>query len=140
MNINLYHREADVTKLVAFIVFLLLSAVACSDKEKQQSGMPPQQMTVPVVVEKVVQKDMPVQVKAVGTVEALASVRVKPQVAGLLLSVHFKEGQNVNRGISFLRSIRAPFRRMLQKRRQIWQKTWHRPKRQESSRCVMRIW
>jgi multidrug efflux system membrane fusion protein len=60
--------------------------------------MTPQQMTVPVVVEKVVQKDMPVQVHAVGTVEALSSVRVKPQVGGLLQSVHFKEGQIVNKG------------------------------------------
>jgi membrane fusion protein, multidrug efflux system len=84
-------------KIFKFILLysFLFSLIACSDKEKQSA---PPQMAVPVVVEKVVQKDMPVQIQAVGTVEALSSVMVKPQVEGLLLMVHFKEGQNVNKG------------------------------------------
>ncbi|HSP05886.1 MAG TPA: efflux RND transporter periplasmic adaptor subunit, partial [Acidobacteriota bacterium] len=56
------------------------------------------QMTVPVVVGKVVQKEMPVQLHAVGTVEAVSTVMIKPQAAGLLLSIHFKEGQEVKKG------------------------------------------
>jgi multidrug efflux system membrane fusion protein len=81
--------------IVTVVVVML---VACSDQEKKQAAMQPQQMSVPVVVEKVIQKDMPVQIHAVGAVEALSSVRVKPQVAGLLLTVHFKEGQSVGKG------------------------------------------
>jgi multidrug efflux system membrane fusion protein len=85
-------------RILILIAVLAFSVVACSSEEKKQAGMTPQQMTVPVVVERVVQKNMPVQVQAVGTVEALTSVRVKPQVGGLLLSVHFKEGQIVTKG------------------------------------------
>ena len=82
----------------SLLISMLFFATACSDKEKHQAGVNPQQMTVPVVVEKVVKKDMPVEVHAVGTVEALASVQVLPQVGGLLLSVHFKEGEIVKKG------------------------------------------
>jgi multidrug efflux system membrane fusion protein len=84
---------------MGIIALSVLATAACSDKEKgPAAGMSPQQMSVPVVVEKVIQKDMPVQVKAVGAVEALTSVQVKPQVAGLLMKVHFKEGQIVKKG------------------------------------------
>src|SRR5262245_54038710 len=46
----------------------------------------------------VVQKPMAVDVRAVGNVEASSSVEVRPQVAGELLSVGFKEGQDVTAG------------------------------------------
>ena len=95
-NYNHRHRSARFAWIAAFI--LVIAASACSDKEKEQAAMKSQQTAVPVVVEKVVQKDMPVRVEAVGTVEALSSVRVIPQVGGLLLKVHFKEGQNVTKG------------------------------------------
>lgn len=84
--------------LIALILIILTGITACTDKESKQDAAKVQPMTVPVVVEKVVQKDMPVQVQAVGTVEALSSVSVKPQVGGLLLTVHFKEGQSVRKG------------------------------------------
>ena len=77
-------------------VAILTIVAGCSDKP--QAGINPQQASVPVVVAKVEKKDMPVQVKAVGAVEALSSVMVKPQVAGLLERVHFQEGQNVKKG------------------------------------------
>jgi len=83
-------------KITSLFFVLLFVAAGCSDKPK--AAVNPQQMTVPVVIGKVVQKDMPVQVKAVGTVEALTSVMVKPQIAGFLDQVHFQEGQNVNKG------------------------------------------
>jgi multidrug efflux system membrane fusion protein len=77
--------------------------------------MIPQQMAVPVVVDKVVRKDMPVQVQAVGTVEALSSVLVRPQVAGLLESVHFKEGQTVKKGDLLFTIDPRPFQAELAK-------------------------
>ena len=76
------------------ILSLLLFVVSCSKKDQG----PKQPMSVPVAVGKVVQKDVPVQIKAVGTVEALSSVLIKPQVAGVITNIAFKEGQLVNKG------------------------------------------
>lgn len=44
------------------------------------------------------QRDVPVQLQAPGTVTALRSVEVKPQVASVVTQVHVREGQNVKRG------------------------------------------
>lgn len=54
--------------------------------------------TVPVVAEKAVLRDMPIEVTAIGTVEAYLSVSVRAQVAGPLLEAHFKEGDFVRKG------------------------------------------
>jgi multidrug efflux system membrane fusion protein len=54
--------------------------------------------TVPVTVGTVVQKAMPVQLTVIGNVEPFSSVQVKSQVQGEILSVHFKEGQDVKKG------------------------------------------
>jgi len=53
---------------------------------------------VPVVAEKAVLKNMPIDVTAIGTVEAYASVSVQAQVSGPLLEARFKEGDFVRKG------------------------------------------
>jgi multidrug efflux system membrane fusion protein len=53
---------------------------------------------VPVVVVTAVQKAVPLQLRAVGNVEAYAIVSVKSQVTGVLNQAHFKEGQDVKKG------------------------------------------
>jgi membrane fusion protein, multidrug efflux system len=53
---------------------------------------------VPVVAEKAVLKDMPIEVTTIGTVEAYTSVSVRAQVTGPLLEAHFKEGDFVRKG------------------------------------------
>jgi multidrug efflux system membrane fusion protein len=54
----------------------------------------------PVAVRAVpaVSSNVPLVVSAIGNVEALTSVDVKSQVAGQILSVHFSQGQEVQRG------------------------------------------
>jgi multidrug efflux system membrane fusion protein len=44
------------------------------------------------------QKDVPVQVQAIGTVEPFSTVTVKPQVGGVIDTVHFSEGTDVRAG------------------------------------------
>ena len=85
-------------KFAFIFVFATILFVAAGCSDKPQAAAAPQQATVPVVVQKVMRKDMPVQVKAVGTVEALSNVVVKPQVGGLLDKVNFQEGQYVKKG------------------------------------------
>jgi membrane fusion protein, multidrug efflux system len=53
---------------------------------------------VPVLVATAVQKAVPVQLRAVGNVEAYATVSVKSQVTGVLNQAHFREGQDVKKG------------------------------------------
>jgi multidrug efflux system membrane fusion protein len=53
---------------------------------------------VPVLVATAVQKSVPLQIRAVGNVEAYTTVSVKSQVTGVLQQAHFKEGQDVKKG------------------------------------------
>lgn len=53
---------------------------------------------VPVTVEPVVKKDVPVYLTALGTVQALNTVTVNPQVSGQLMTLNFTEGQQVKKG------------------------------------------
>jgi multidrug efflux system membrane fusion protein len=62
--------------------------------ERKGGAMPP----VPVTAAKAVQKDVPVLLTAIGTVEAYNTVGIKALVGGQLTKVHFKEGQDVKRG------------------------------------------
>ena len=53
---------------------------------------------VPVSIGEAVKKDVPVDLRAIGNVESVATVEVKAQVGGELIEVNFKEGQDVKRG------------------------------------------
>ncbi|MFN3658858.1 MAG: efflux RND transporter periplasmic adaptor subunit [Pseudolabrys sp.] len=53
---------------------------------------------VPVLAANASRADVPVYLDAVGTVRALNTVTVRPQVDGKLIAVAFKEGQDVKRG------------------------------------------
>jgi membrane fusion protein, multidrug efflux system len=83
-------------------VLVLLAAAggaACSDRA---AGTPAQKgpvaPAVPVTVSEVVQKDVPVQVTAVGNVQAYTTVAVKSQIGGQVMTVGFREGQSVKKG------------------------------------------
>jgi multidrug efflux system membrane fusion protein len=53
---------------------------------------------VPVLVAAAARADVPVYLDAVGTIKALNTVTVRPQVDGKLIEVAFKEGQDVKKG------------------------------------------
>src|SRR6266853_2148116 len=71
--------------------------VLASGCAKQQAAPQPR-AAIPVVVGTVKQKAMPVEVLAVGHVEAYSTVSIEAQVPGQLLDVHFKEGDFVHKG------------------------------------------
>lgn len=58
-------------------------------------GTPP---AVPVTVADVAQRDVPVQIQAIGNVQPLATVSVLSMLNGEVLKVHFTEGQEVPAG------------------------------------------
>jgi len=54
--------------------------------------------TVPVLVATAVQKNVPIQIRAVGNVEAYSTVSIKSQVTGVIYKIHFGEGDDVKKG------------------------------------------
>jgi membrane fusion protein, multidrug efflux system len=70
------------------------AAAACGGK---QAGPPPKE-SVPVTVGTAARQDVPVEVRAIGHVDPYSSVAVKARVAGEVVKVGFKEGQNVKKG------------------------------------------
>ena len=53
---------------------------------------------VPVVIAKIAQKPMPVIVDAVGTVQAIASIQIKPRIDSQIMRVNVEEGALVKEG------------------------------------------
>ena len=77
------------------VVFLLvISTSACSSNSKAKQGA---QRAVPVAAGDVLQKDVPVQVKAIGNVESYNTVSIKAQISGEVEGVYFQEGQDVKK-------------------------------------------
>ena len=86
-------------------LFLALLA-ACSAGGARESEQKP---AVPVAIAPVVQKDAPVTLRAIGTVEAYSTVSLRPQIEGRLERVAFREGQEVRAGDLLFRIDRRPF-------------------------------
>jgi membrane fusion protein, multidrug efflux system len=80
-----------------FLLVLAGGLAACSG-DRAESKQPPPRPVVSVAVAPVEQKAMPLQIQAIGTVEAYAVVSVRAQVGGELQRVHIKEGQQVRKG------------------------------------------
>ena len=69
---------------------------------------------MPVTVTQVVQKDVPLDVSVVGTVEAYSTVAVRAQITGELTAVHFQEGDDVQEGQVLFTLDRRPLEAALQ--------------------------
>ena len=95
MMIQRFRLIKDNGVLPCFIcfLFLLASVAACSGKQQT-----PQKPPLPVTAATAVQKTVPVQLSAIGNVEAYSTVSMKSQIGGVLTRVHFREGQDVNKG------------------------------------------
>jgi membrane fusion protein, multidrug efflux system len=77
----------------------LTGVAACSGSQAQPvvragGGQP----AVPVTITKVVQKDVPIEITAVGSAEAYSSVAIRAQLTGELTSVNFQQGDDVQAG------------------------------------------
>jgi len=75
------------------------------------TGRPP----APVVVATSEERDVPIQVSAIGNVEAFQMVQIRSQVNGQVDQILFKEGEDVRRGQLLVRLDRRPFQADLEK-------------------------
>lgn len=92
-NKNTYGSVHTMKKILLLSCLLFLPA--CSKDKSKQPLMSP---AVPVTVASVIKKAVPVQIRSIGNVEAYSTVGVKSQIGGVLMHVHFKEGQDVKKG------------------------------------------
>lgn len=89
---------------VVLSIPVVLSVLAGCSKSKQ-----PPPRVVPVVAEKADRNNVPLQLKAIGNVEACNTVAVKSQVNGEISQVYFREGQDVGQGALLFRIDPRPF-------------------------------
>lgn len=92
-NIGAMPRKKKAVWLGIAAICIVLVVYVATRKEK---APPPQK--VPVTAAKAQLKDMPVELREIGTIEGFRSVPLYAQVTGQLVKIHFKEGQDVRRG------------------------------------------
>lgn len=74
----------------------IASVTGCSSEQKTAAKGPA--AAVPVTIAQAQQTDVPITLRAIGNVEPLQTVAVKSQISAELKEVHFREGEDVNRG------------------------------------------
>ncbi|MBB5317974.1 efflux RND transporter periplasmic adaptor subunit [Tunturibacter empetritectus] len=82
--------------LALLCTLICIPLASCSRVVAHANTSPPE--GVPVHIARAVSQDVPLEIAAVGNVEAVESVEVKPRVAGQIKEVAFTEGQNVTKG------------------------------------------
>lgn len=102
---RLLHRAA----LLAGVAFASLALCSCGKKKEPPKARPP----VPVETASAVARSIPVELAAIGSVEAFSAVTVKSQVDGTVVKVHFAEGHDVRKGDILFSIDTAPFQAAL---------------------------
>jgi len=88
---------------------LLAGCVKESPSGAAAGKAPGQGAPVPVLVAPVVQRNVPVELRTFGNVEANLTVTVRAQITGTLTEIYFKEGQNVKKGDKLFSIDPRPF-------------------------------
>lgn len=91
-------RVVQIVSVVGLVLLLVLLWRFLGDKSTTKVTGAGRGEVVPVEVATVTQQDVPIQIKAIGNVEALSTIAVRSQVEGTLLRVGFVPGQEVKRG------------------------------------------
>jgi multidrug efflux system membrane fusion protein len=84
-------RKGFYLSIISVMIGFFLLSSCSSKKEKPEEAWP-------VEVAVVVRKTIPVQLRTIGNVQAYSTVSVKSRIAGQLMRVYFKEGQDVTKG------------------------------------------
>jgi multidrug efflux system membrane fusion protein len=91
----------------AFLVLVLLAA--CSGSKTKRADE-----KVPVTVARVEKKNVPLQIRAIGSVQPVSTVAVRALVGGQLTRVWFAEGENVRKGQPLFTIDPRPYQAALQ--------------------------
>jgi multidrug efflux system membrane fusion protein len=100
--------------LVAMLGVAAVAAVIIfwrhGSSQAAQNTAPP---SVPVTIAEAVTSDVPIYYDALGTVQALNTVAIRAQVTGQIISVDFRQGQEVHQGDVLAKIDPAPFKAAL---------------------------
>jgi membrane fusion protein, multidrug efflux system len=110
-------RKTSRRSRVIYIVLAGLAALAVvagvtvwrHGKTTKVSGPPP----VPVTETEATQRDVPIYYDALGTVQAYNTVAIRAQVNGQIMSVDFRQGQEVKKGDVLAKIDAAPYKAAL---------------------------
>ena len=104
---------ANLLRYASYYFSVLLGTAGCRRAANRAGAV----AAVPVQTAVAVQRDVPRQVEAIGTVQALRTVSVKSQVDGIIASVNFTEGEDVKAGDLLVSLDRRPFENSLRSAR-----------------------
>jgi multidrug efflux system membrane fusion protein len=99
---------------VALSLASILFFTGCSGGNAVQVKKSGVEDAVPVTISYVVEKPMPVELRAIGNVEAYSTVVAKAQIGGELMRVFFTEGQDVKKGDPLFQIDPRPYEGPLQ--------------------------
>jgi membrane fusion protein, multidrug efflux system len=106
----------DSRQILFIVAGLVLASVAAAiifwrhmTTQAAQTGRP----AVPVTVAEASVRDVPIYSSALGTVQALNTIAIRAQVNGQLVSIDFRQGQEVRRGDVLARIDPAPLQAAL---------------------------
>jgi multidrug efflux system membrane fusion protein len=91
-------RNIAIALIVVAVAAALVYVLTKPQQQQNRSRFGGNGGPVPVLAAAATKADVPVYLDAVGTIKALNTVTVRPQVDGKLLSVGFKEGEDVKKG------------------------------------------
>ena len=94
------------TRRSTAVLLVPVLLAGCKGRPQAASAPPP----APVVVAQASVKTVPVALRAIGNVEAIDSVAVRPRVAGPILKVHIQDGAEVRRGQPLFTIDPQPYR------------------------------
>jgi len=109
-------HERPLPSILMFTLAPLLLLCGCGKKEQVQAaggggGRPP----APVIVAMVEQRDIPVEIRAIGNVEAYQTVQIRSQVNGQIQKIFFREGEDVHKGQPLFQLDKRPFEAELER-------------------------
>ncbi len=102
------HARPIAIPIVLLAASLAALPVGCS-KSSGDAGAARGPAAVPVTAVEAVRRDIEVRLGAIGTVDPVSTVSIRPQVGGLLSVAAFQEGQEVRQGDLLFRIDDRPF-------------------------------
>ncbi|MBV9180313.1 MAG: efflux RND transporter periplasmic adaptor subunit [Acidobacteria bacterium] len=121
-HVNSENTAAPAGKLavlwLASLVLALAVTCGCGSKQSLEAASPmagkaEARPPAPVVVSTAERRDVPVEITAIGNVEAYQTVQIRSQVNGQIEAIHFKEGDDVHKGQLLFALDKRPFQAAL---------------------------
>lgn len=106
------HPWAPLATLLAAAT-AILAGCSGGPSERADAKTSPAGQAIPVSVSPVITKSVPVQIRANGTVQAIATVTIMSQVDGQIFRIHFTEGQDVKHDDPLFILDQRPFEAVL---------------------------